>query len=182
MRKLFLVLIGILFSVNCFAAAALITQTEYGYTITGGTSATLIPQDTWLTSTAYTVGQVVTNTGVLYRCTVAHTSGTFSTDLTNLKWVKIGYATLYLYQANFNPAASTDTIAFTSLASTDNTTQMAAFNLNLNQESMVLTHPQTFGTPFRKLTLTMTSASDVVNIYVYKDNFTGQNAGSLGNN
>ena len=40
----------------------------------------------WATSTAYTVGQTVHESNKLYICIVAHTSGTFATDLSNLKW------------------------------------------------------------------------------------------------
>ena len=40
----------------------------------------------WATSTAYAFGQRITNGGVWYRCIVAHTSGTFATDLSNGKW------------------------------------------------------------------------------------------------
>lgn len=41
----------------------------------------------WVTAHSYAVGDYVTNSGSLYRCLTAHTSGTFSTDLTANKWV-----------------------------------------------------------------------------------------------
>lgn len=41
----------------------------------------------WLTSTSYVVGNFVTNGGTTYYCIVAHTSGTFATDLAAAKWV-----------------------------------------------------------------------------------------------
>jgi hypothetical protein len=42
----------------------------------------------WVTATAYTVGDVRTVSSLeCYRCIVAHTSGTFATDLAALKWV-----------------------------------------------------------------------------------------------
>lgn len=43
----------------------------------------------WVTATAYVVGDVamITSTGNCYRCLVAHTSGTFATDLAASKWV-----------------------------------------------------------------------------------------------
>lgn len=43
----------------------------------------------WATSTAYVVGDVLTlaTSGECYRCLVAHTSGTFATDLAASKWV-----------------------------------------------------------------------------------------------
>lgn len=40
----------------------------------------------WTTATAYTLGDVVTQGGSSYVCVVAHTSGTFSTDLAADKW------------------------------------------------------------------------------------------------
>lgn len=41
----------------------------------------------WVTTTAYAIGDLVTNAGSYYRCLIAHTSGTFATDLTAAKWV-----------------------------------------------------------------------------------------------
>ncbi len=41
----------------------------------------------WVTTTAYTVGTLVSNGGSYYRCLIAHTSGTFATDLAAVKWV-----------------------------------------------------------------------------------------------
>ena len=49
---------------------------------TGWTSTTAA----WVTGTAYTVGMRRTNGGSTYVCLVAHTSGTFATDLTAAKW------------------------------------------------------------------------------------------------
>ncbi len=43
----------------------------------------------WVTSTSYTVGIVVTNSGSSYFCLVAHTSGTFATDLAAGKWLLV---------------------------------------------------------------------------------------------
>lgn len=43
-------------------------------------------QGAWVTSTAYEVGDLVREDGSSYICLVAHTSGTFSTDLGNLYW------------------------------------------------------------------------------------------------
>lgn len=43
----------------------------------------------WVTATAYVVGdkRLVAASGNVYRCIVAHTSGTFATDLAAAKWV-----------------------------------------------------------------------------------------------
>lgn len=43
----------------------------------------------WMSGTAYLPGRVVTNSAVAYLCVVAHTSGTFATDLASGKWVQI---------------------------------------------------------------------------------------------
>lgn len=40
----------------------------------------------WLTATAYGLGDLVLESGSTYICIVAHTSGTFATDLTAVKW------------------------------------------------------------------------------------------------
>lgn len=40
----------------------------------------------WATSTSYVIGDYVTHSGTVYLCLVAHTSGTFATDLANGKW------------------------------------------------------------------------------------------------
>lgn len=40
----------------------------------------------WLTGTSYAKNDLVSEAGSAYICLVAHTSGTFSTDLTALKW------------------------------------------------------------------------------------------------
>jgi hypothetical protein len=43
----------------------------------------------WVTSTAYAVNDYRENSGLYYKCLIAHTSGTFSTDLAANKWVAI---------------------------------------------------------------------------------------------
>lgn len=52
------------------------------------TSATTVPdwEGAWATSTAYAVNDLVREDGNVYICLVAHTSGTFSTDLSNSLW------------------------------------------------------------------------------------------------
>lgn len=45
---------------------------------------------TWVTAHAYVVNNLVTQTNVLYACLVAHTSGTFATDLAAGKWQSLG--------------------------------------------------------------------------------------------
>jgi len=41
----------------------------------------------WQTSTGYVPGQYVTENSLIYYCLIAHTSGTFATDLSNGDWV-----------------------------------------------------------------------------------------------
>lgn len=41
----------------------------------------------WVTAKAYAIGESVANSGTVYYCVVAHTSGTFATDLSASKWV-----------------------------------------------------------------------------------------------
>lgn len=45
--------------------------------------------DPWLTLTVYAVNDVVIQSSKLYQCLIAHTSGTFATDLVNGNWVEI---------------------------------------------------------------------------------------------
>jgi len=52
----------------------------------------------WTTTTAYLQGALVTNSGSYYRCLVAHTSGTFATDLSAAKWVVTAGATDLAYE------------------------------------------------------------------------------------
>ena len=40
----------------------------------------------WVTTTAYVIGDTTTESGTTYYCSVAHTSGTFATDLAASKW------------------------------------------------------------------------------------------------
>ena len=41
----------------------------------------------WVTATLYAVGDIVESSATAYLCLIAHTSGTFATDLTAVKWV-----------------------------------------------------------------------------------------------
>jgi hypothetical protein len=155
----------------CFASAATVVQTEYGYVITGGTDATLVPQDTWVTATAYKVGQKVSQTGHLYKCLFAHTSGTFATDLTAMDWVKIGECTLWLGGAILDPVgAATDKALFTSGQS-----DVAAFRLT--QYMPAYTFPSTEsnksqGVALTNLKITLSATTDYVFLFVNMDNFT----------
>lgn len=59
----------------------------------------------WQTSTAYVVGNYVTQTAVIYYCLIAHTSGTFATDLAAGKWIaqtKLEIPTIFQQADIFN--------------------------------------------------------------------------------
>ena len=51
------------------------------------------PRGDWVTATAYAKLDLVKDSNVLYLCLVAHTSGTFATDLAAAKWMAISPAT-----------------------------------------------------------------------------------------
>ena len=46
----------------------------------------IVIRGAWVTATAYAQNDVVTNSSNAYLCLIAHTSGTFATDLSNAKW------------------------------------------------------------------------------------------------
>jgi hypothetical protein len=77
----------------------------------------------WLTATAYTVGDVVENGGSAYICIVAHTSGTFATDLAALDWELVASATLPTQSGESGNFLSTDgtTAAWSDIRSANNT-------------------------------------------------------------
>lgn len=50
-------------------------------------ASTWLPRGLWLTATAYALKDVVEQAGASYVCAVAHTSGTFSNDKNDGKWV-----------------------------------------------------------------------------------------------
>lgn len=51
------------------------------------------PKGAWATATAYVQRDAVTESGNLYICAVAHTSGTFATDLAAGRWMLVGNST-----------------------------------------------------------------------------------------
>lgn len=71
------------------AAAALLSQqaaaAAQAYVV--GVEGTLPEwKGAWVTATAYGIGDLVREAGTAYICTLAHTSGTFATDLTANRW------------------------------------------------------------------------------------------------
>jgi len=62
------------------------TQLYLGGTRVTSVSATPSWKGAWVTATTYYVDDIVRNSGSSYICVVEHTSGTFSTDLSAVKW------------------------------------------------------------------------------------------------
>lgn len=62
----------------------------------------------WLTTTAYAIGDVVENGGSAYICIVAHTSGTFATDLSAAKWQLVASASLPTQTGNSGKLLTTN--------------------------------------------------------------------------
>lgn len=61
----------------------------------------------WATATGYVVGTRVLNAGVVYECAVAHTSGTFATDLAAAKWIAFtGYPIAFDWEFPWSDANS----------------------------------------------------------------------------
>ena len=61
----------------------------------------------WVTSAAYALGDYIETGGNTYRCMLAHTSGTFATDLAAGKWYKtiavaVGTMTMTAIADTFN--------------------------------------------------------------------------------
>ena len=73
--------------------------------------ATFTVRGGWITATAYAKGDIVIQGGVVYLCMVAHTSGTFATDLAAAKWGAIT-VTVIASGVTFSP---TNTLAATNV-------------------------------------------------------------------
>lgn len=61
----------------------------------------------WLTTTAYAKGDIAVESAVIYLCIVAHTSGTFATDLAAGKWVQF-FTAMAASNSSFAPTAYLD--------------------------------------------------------------------------
>jgi hypothetical protein len=86
-------------------------------------TAGLAPALPWVAGTTYSVNASVTHGSAFYRCMVAHTAGTFATDLAAGNWVLIvDFATIALVAASLiavTPSGSLTTDAQTSLQALD---------------------------------------------------------------
>lgn len=63
----------------------------------------------WITATAYAVGDLVLQGGIVYVCMVAHTAGTFATDLAAGKWGQVT-ANATAATTSFAPTATLSSI------------------------------------------------------------------------
>jgi hypothetical protein len=146
----------------CFAAVATVTPTEYGFSITGGTTATELIADTWTTTTAYLVGHRAIESQVTYECVVAHTSGTFATDFSSGYWVARRNVVVILSGWAQKAASATDTTTLVSGATGVSATSVpAAAILNTDSqdfgsEGLMLTNPR----------ITLANANDIIYLRV----------------
>lgn len=86
----------------------------------------------WVTATAYTTSNTVFHGSAFYRCLIAHTSGTFATDLTALKWQLI-------VDLSTIATVSATQVAVTPAGGISATTVAAAIN-ELDAEKAALSH------------------------------------------
>ena len=164
-RKFALVILGLILSTGiCFATGATITQTEYGFSCTGGVDATRIVANTWVTSTAYVAGQRVVYQQKIYTCLLDHTSGTFATDLAAKDWslaANSPYIALNIKAIGQKANTATDVSYLTSGASTVVAAQIVNSNtVTYGQDGIILSNP----------IITLGNASDVVQIYTKSSN------------
>ena len=81
-------------------------------------TAGLAPAPPWVTGTAYSVNASITSGSAFYRCLIAHTAGTFATDVAAGNWVLIvDFATIALIAAT--PSGSLTSNVQTSLQALD---------------------------------------------------------------
>jgi hypothetical protein len=153
---------------QAWGTLATVTATEWGYSITGGTSTTLIVQDTWATATAYTLGQRVIVSGIIYQCQIAHTSGTFATDLAASDWVVVQYATLWVSSIGQYASTATDAAWITSGLSSGVSSGVSAFSI-LN--TTCLDFSDVNGVQLINPRIQLKAATDVVYIRVKRSNF-----------
>jgi hypothetical protein len=164
MKRIFFVIIALcLFASHAWGAAATVTETSYGYVATGGVELTNVVSDTWVTATAYTVGQQVVYSGIIYTCQVAHTSGTFATDLTSAYWVTGPYATIWVTAITQYASTATDVVMFRS----GSTAASCVAILNTNSLPLDTVN----GTQFQNLKIQLKAATDIVCIFVKRRNF-----------
>lgn len=72
-----------------------------------GAPITITTPAAWVTATAYTVGALRSNGGTNYLCLVAHTSGTFATDLAAGRWYALT-GTIYEWPTPYTSAQLND--------------------------------------------------------------------------
>lgn len=167
-RIVFAVLALMLLASSAWAGLATVTQTEYGYVATGGTSYTQLISDTWVTATAYTLGQRVISSGMIYQCQIAHTSGTFATDLAAGDWVAVQYVTIWVTGIGMYASTATDIVTLTSGLSSGVSSGVSAATL-LNTSHQDFTAPD--GVQLQNPRVKLTAATDVAYIYVKRSNF-----------
>lgn len=80
-----------------------------------GTLQALADAGAWVTGSAYSVGQVVTQATERYACVVAHTAETFATDLATGDWVLLDAVAALAAANNLSELTGTAATARTNL-------------------------------------------------------------------
>lgn len=73
------------------------------------------PRGDWATTTVYAVGDLVTESALLYVCIVAHTAGTFATDLAAEKWQLIDSGVVRVDGSDLVPGTLNDKLIVSGL-------------------------------------------------------------------
>lgn len=88
--------------------------------------------DAWATATVYAVDDLVIQSTKIYRCLIAHTSGTFATDLAASKWEEISaYPTDYVSTSGNQTIGGTKTFSSTIVGSINGNAATVTTNANL---------------------------------------------------
>ena len=126
----------------------------------------------WVTATAYAVGDLVEEAGSVYLCFVAHTSGTFATDLAAGKWGDMTGA--ISTSPTFTNVTATGTGTFATLAVSGNSTlgDASGDTLTVNAGTW------TIGANYTATRSAGTVAGGVVNGMNWQSSFTGDAGGT----
>ncbi len=139
--------------------------------------AVILKYSTWVTSTAYAVGDYIKNSTTYYYCAIAHTSGTFATDLAAGKWTATSWTTSTGYVAG-DYIVHTGVMYYCKLAHTSGT-----FLTDLNAEKWIAQTIYEVPTPYTEddlQYLDYTQSADV--LYIASPDYQTRELSRLGDN
>lgn len=127
------------------------------------------PRGAWVTATAYAALDLVTVNGITYICAVAHTSGTFATDLAAFKWVlfsnPVGATGTSFFQ-KFSGDGATTAFTLSSDLGTDEKVVMVFYDDGGDAGYQVM-QPTAFTISGTTLTISPAPALGTDNIYIF---------------